>query len=122
MPALFGGPGPQIDQVIGRPQQLQVVLDDDQRVADGQQRVEAVEQLHDVGEVQPGCRLVEDEQSVIVAGPGQFFRQFDPLGLSPRKRQRRLSHAENSPGCAVYLLKTRPCRPDATGDRRCHWP
>ena len=53
-PAPFvGGAGPQIDDVIGSLHQLQIVLDDDQRMADGQQGVETIEQLHDVGKCRP---------------------------------------------------------------------
>ena len=57
-----GGAGAEIDDVVGGLHQLQIVLDDDQRMADGQQRVEAVEQLHDVVKVQAGSRLVEQEK------------------------------------------------------------
>ena len=63
--AFVGRAGAEIDDLIGRFHHLQVVLDHDQRMADGQQRVEAIEQLHDVGKVQPGGRLVENEQRAV---------------------------------------------------------
>ena len=60
--ALVGRAGPEVDDLVGRLHQLQIVLDDHQRMADVEQRVEAIDQLYDVGKVQAGRRLVEQEQ------------------------------------------------------------
>ena len=62
LPAFLGGARPQIDDVIGRLHQLQVMFYHDQRVANSQKSVEAIEQLDDIGEMQPGRRLIENKQ------------------------------------------------------------
>ena len=54
------GLGAQVDDPVGRLDHVEVVLDDDDRVAQVDQAVEHVEQLADVVEVQAGRRLVED--------------------------------------------------------------
>ena len=46
--AVVGCAGAEVDQPIGRFHELQVVLDDDQRMADFEERVEAVQQLYDI--------------------------------------------------------------------------
>ena len=52
--------GPQVDHPVGRLDDVEVVLDDDHRVALLLEPVEHLQQLADVVEVEPGGRLVED--------------------------------------------------------------
>ena len=51
-----------LDQPVGASDHIQVVLDDQQRVAAVQQLVEGAHQLRDVLEVQAGGGLIEDQQ------------------------------------------------------------
>jgi hypothetical protein len=88
--AFVGGAGAEVDDPIGGAHQLQIVLDDDQRVADGQQRVETIQQLDDVGKVQAGGRFVQQEQRAIARRAGHVGRQLQPLGFAGRERVGRL--------------------------------
>ena len=54
--------GPEIDDPVGGADHVEVVLDDDQRMAGREQLAERAQQLRDVVEVQAGGRLVEQEQ------------------------------------------------------------
>ena len=60
--------GTEVDQPVGGADDVEVVLDDDDRVAGLEQLPERAHQLGDVVEVQPGGRLVEHEER---AAPGQ---------------------------------------------------
>ncbi len=87
--------GPQIDDPVGGPNDVQVVLDDHQRVSLGEELAKRAQQGGDVVEVQPGGGLVEQEQDALgwsparasapslVAGLGQMPGQLEPLGLAP---------------------------------------
>src|SRR5437773_8271192 len=59
--------GPEIDQIIGPAQKVQVVLDAHHRVAGRAQALEHAEQDLDVGGVQAGGGLVEQKQSAAAA-------------------------------------------------------
>ena len=67
------------------------MLDDHHRMSPGQQGVESPQQLADIVEMQPGGRLVENEQD---RASGIFLdqerRQFDALALPAGQRRRRL--------------------------------
>ena len=52
----------EIDQPVGRADDVQIVLDHHQRMACGEQLAERAQQLGDVVEVQAGGGLVEQEQ------------------------------------------------------------
>src|SRR5947207_8671558 len=64
---------PEIDQVIRAPDHVQVVLDDDDRVALVDQLVQHVQQLARVLEVQPRRRLVEDVERTPGAPARELF-------------------------------------------------
>ena len=81
-PPISAGPGADVDDVVGRPHHLQVVLDDDQRVPHRDERIEALDQLHHVGEVEPRRRLVEDEQRPPAPGRRNVVGQLQPLRLA----------------------------------------
>ena len=51
------GAGPK-SMILSAADHLQIVFDDNERNGDGEQGVETIEQLDDVGVVQAGCRLV----------------------------------------------------------------
>ena len=67
-PAAAGAPfGAEVDEPVGGLDDVEVVLDDDDRVSLPLEAVEHVQQLADVVEVEPGGRLVEDVEGL--AGP-----------------------------------------------------
>ncbi len=86
--------GAQVDNPVGRLDHVEIVLDDDDRVALLDEAVEHLEQLVDVVEVQAGRRLVEDVERLARVGPRQLGGQFHALGFAPRKRRRRLAQRE----------------------------
>ena len=67
-PPAAAGLGAQVDDPVGRLDDVEVVLDDDDRVAQIDQAVQHVEQLADVVEVQAGRRLVEEVERRPVLG------------------------------------------------------
>ena len=58
---VVAGAGTEVDDPVGVRHDRLVVLDDDDRLAGVDKPVEQAEQLLDVGEVEAGGRLVEDE-------------------------------------------------------------
>ena len=73
---------------------VQIVFDDQHRVARVDKFVQHLEQHFDVGEVQTGCRLVEQIQRAAGGFLDQLAGELDSLGLSTRERGRRLSQLE----------------------------
>ena len=67
--------GPEVDDPVGGLDDVEVVLDDEDRVAAVDQAMEDLEQLLDVGEVEPGRRLVEDVQGPAGRPPRQLGRR-----------------------------------------------
>src|SRR5450759_4246574 len=88
--------GSQIDDPVGRLDDVHVVLDDDDGVALVGQRVKDAEQLLDVVEVEPGRRLVEKIESASRRALGELGGQIDPMSLAARKCRRRLSERDVS--------------------------
>src|SRR5256885_4405922 len=60
LPAVLAGAGPYVDDKVGRPHRLLIVLDDDDRVADVSQRQQRGDQLSIVALVQPDRRLIKN--------------------------------------------------------------
>ena len=79
--AVLARPGPDVEDPVGRPDRLLVVLDDEDGVAQVAQPGEGRDELRVVPLVQPDRRLVEDVQHAHQAGP-DLGRQADPLGLA----------------------------------------
>ena len=75
---------PEVDDPVGSLDHIEVVLDDDDRVAVVAQTMQHFEQLFDVVEVQAGRRLVEDVERLPRVAFRQFTRQLHPLRLAPR--------------------------------------
>jgi hypothetical protein len=93
-PALLPALRPEVDHPVGRLDDVQVVLDDEQRVPRLQQLAEGREQLRDVVEVQPGRRLVENVEHAVAGLRREVRGNLDPLRLAARQRRRRLPEAE----------------------------
>src|SRR5690348_2455358 len=84
----------QIDYPIGRPDDFQIVLDDEQAAAILDQPLQRRQELGDIVEVQPGGRLVEDVQRTLAGSLRQVRGQLYALGLASRERGRRLAEPQ----------------------------
>src|SRR2546427_4193690 len=104
--AVLAAFGSEIDDVVGGFDDVEVVLDDQQRVARFEQLLECRQQLRDVVEVQSGRRLVEDVEQPLAAVRRQVRRDLDPLRLSARQRRRRLTEPQIAEADLVEHLKT----------------
>ena len=78
----------QVDHVVGGLDHVQVVLDDDDRVALVDEFVQDVQQLVGVFEVQAGRGLVEDVEGAPCSPAGQFLGQLHTLRLAAAQRRR----------------------------------
>ena len=75
----------QVDHPIGGLDHVQLVLDHQHRVACVHQPVQAVQQALNIGQMQPGGRLVEDiEVAPAAFDLAQLVGQLDPLCLATR--------------------------------------
>ena len=83
--------GADVDQPVGLLDHVEVVLDDDHGVAEIDQPVEHVEQLHEIVEVEAGRRLVQQVERLARVGPRQLGGELDALRLTARERRRRLA-------------------------------
>src|SRR5271166_3422665 len=89
--AVVAGAGAEVDDPVGVRHDRLVVLDDDDRLAGVDEPVQQAEQLLDVGEVQPGGRLVEDVDTAFLRHAGG---QLQPLLLAAGQRGERLAEAD----------------------------
>ena len=100
--------GPQVDDPVGRFDHVQIVLDDQHRVAGIDKVVQHFEQHLDVGKVQAGGRLVEQIERAAGALLHQLAGQLDPLGLAAGKRGRGLAELEIIEAHVVQRLQLVP--------------
>src|ERR671918_895882 len=82
----------EIDDVIRRLDDIEVVLDHNHRVSSIDQAVKHTEELRDIVEMQPGGRLVEYVEGPSSGAFGQLRSQLHALSLTARKSRRRLTH------------------------------
>ena len=92
--ALVAALGPEVDDPVRRLDHVEVVLDDDDRVALVDQPAQHLEQPARVVEVQARRGLVEDVEGVPGRAPAQLAGQLHPLRLAARERRRRLAQAD----------------------------
>src|SRR5262249_35405924 len=85
---------PQIDDIIGGFDDIQVVLDDEHGVATFHQAGQYLEQGLDISEVQTGRRLIQNIQGASRTAPGQLTAELHTLGLTTRQRGRSLPQAD----------------------------
>ena len=86
--------GPEVDQPVGALDDVEVVLDDDDRVALVDQALEHAEQLADVLEVQAGGRLVEHVDGAPGGALLQLGGELDPLRLTAGQGGRGLAEPD----------------------------
>ena len=79
--------GPDLDDVVGRPDHGLVVLDDDDRVAGGGERADDADEAVDVARVQADAGLVEHEQRVDQRR-AEAGGEIDALNLAAAQRAR----------------------------------
>ena len=91
---MFPAFGAQINDPIGLFYYIQVVLDDDDGVAEVCQAVEDFEQLAHVVEVEPGGGLVKNVERAARLPLAQLTRELDALRLASRERGRRLAQMQ----------------------------
>src|ERR1044072_5320665 len=84
----------EVYDVVGRLDNVEVVLDDDDGVAQRDEALQHVEQLVYVCEVEPRRRLVEDVDGAPRRTFRQLARELDALRLAARKGCRRLSELD----------------------------
>ena len=89
--------GPQIDHPVRGPDHVEVVLDDDERVAFVDQAAQRAQQRGDVVEVKPGGGLVEEKEGARLVrrarfpGLGEVAGELEALGLAAAQGGDRLA-------------------------------
>jgi hypothetical protein len=78
--------GSQVDQPVGDLDDVEVVLDDQDRVAGIHQALQHFDQLVDVGGVQAHRRLIQHIQRPPGGAAGELLRELDALGFAARER------------------------------------
>src|SRR5467141_2064931 len=104
LPAL----GAQVDHPIGGLHHIEIVLDDDDRVALVHQPVQYFQQQPYVLEVQSGRRFVQDVQGPARVPFGELRRELHALGFAAREGRCRLSEVDVSQTYVVEQLEFRP--------------
>lgn len=78
--------GAQVNEPVGRFDNVQIVLNDKHGIAFVRQAVQHMQQFINVCKVKPGGGLVQNIQRFARAFAGQFIRQFNALCFPARKR------------------------------------
>ena len=88
--------GPEIDHPVGELDDVEVVLDQHERVPGIDEPVEHLRELADVVEVQAGGRLVHHVEllSALLAREHELARDLEPLRLAAGQRRRRLAESQ----------------------------
>src|SRR5690606_9865658 len=95
----------EVDDPVGGLDDVDVVLDDDQRVAAVDQAVQDVEELARVLEVEAGGGLVEDVDRLAGAAPAQLGGELHALRLPARQGGRRLADADVAEADVLHQLE-----------------
>ena len=103
--ALVPALGAEVDDPVGALDHVEVVLDDDHRVALVDQPLEHLEQLVDVVEVQAGGGLVEDVERLAGGDLAELGGELDALGLAAGERRRRLAELDVAEADVVERLE-----------------
>ncbi len=90
---MLAGPGPDVDDPVGRSDRLLVVFDDEHRVAEIAQAGQGRDQLRVVTLVEPDRRLVEDVQDAHERR-ADLGREPDALGLTAGQGDARAVHRQ----------------------------
>ena len=93
-PAVIAAPRPEVDDVIGRPDDVGMMLDGDDGPAEIDQALEGREQVVDVGPVEARRRLLQDVEDRSAGRPAHLGGELDALGLAARQGRRALAELE----------------------------
>src|SRR5678815_3252114 len=85
---------PEINNPVGGLNDVQMVLDNNYRVAKVCQSIEDIEQLFHIIEMQTGRRFIKDIQSLAGGTFAELLGKLDTLSLSAGKRGSRLSQPD----------------------------
>ena len=110
--------GAHVDDPVGGLDHVEVVLDDDDRVAHVDQAGEHVEQLADVVEVQTGGRLVQDVDRAAGGALLQLGGELDALGLAAGEGGRGLAEPDVAEADVVERLEVAGDRGDGLEEVR----
>src|SRR6266567_5442682 len=109
--AAFASFGAKINDPVGLLDDVEVVLDDEHRVAEINEALQDVEEFSHVVKVQAGGGLVEDIESAAGLALGKFAGQFDALGFAAGKRGGGLAERDVAEAdfdeCRKFLLNLR---------------
>jgi hypothetical protein len=97
-PPFFAAFGAEVDDPIGVADHVQIVLDDDDRIAQVGEPMEHFEQLADVVEVEAGGGLVEQVERLAGLALAQLTGQLDALGFAAGESGYRFGLSERSQG------------------------
>ena len=92
--ARTAGFGTQVDDPVGRFDDVEIVFDHDDGVAQIDQPIEHVEQLANIIKMQSSCRLIENVNGLAGVGTRQLGGQLDALGLAAGQRRSGLAQSE----------------------------
>ena len=92
--AVGAGFGADVDDPVGGFDDVEVVLDDDDRVAVVDEAVEHFEQFGEVVEVEAGRRFVEQVERLAGVGPSELGGEFHALGFAAGERRGALAEGE----------------------------
>src|SRR6202040_2572301 len=84
--AAFAAFGAEIDHPVGLLDDVEVVLDDEDGVAERDKALENIEQFADVVEMQAGGGLVENVESAAGLALGEFASELNALGFAAGER------------------------------------
>src|SRR5205807_3514095 len=104
--ALLAALGPEVDDVVGRLDHVEVVLDDQHGVAGVDQPVEHAEELLHIVEVQSSRRFVEDVEHFAGRTGPELGGDLEALCLAARQSRRRLTEAEIAEPDRLQSLQT----------------
>ena len=97
--------GPEVDDPVGRLDDVEIVLDHEHRVAAVDEPVQHVEQHAHVLEVQAGRRLVEDVERAAGVALRELGRELDALRLAAGQRRRALAEVDVAESDVVERLQ-----------------
>src|SRR5580700_1511718 len=80
--AAFAAFGAEVDDPVGLFDDVEVMLDDQDGVAESDEALEDVEKFANVIEMQPRCGFVEDVEGAARLALGKLAREFDALGFA----------------------------------------
>ncbi len=93
-PTLVAAAGADVDDVVRRLDDVEIVLDDDHRITAVDQLLQHAEQLLDVVAMQPGRRLVQYVERLAGGALAELLGELDALRLAARERRRRLAEMD----------------------------